>query len=134
MGIAKKIKRYLEKRRLNKRIAQVKYAHLMFNDKFNKPFVDFLNRNFNPKEHLILCKRLFSEFPFPDGENVVEIKSYKGLVFKNGGKVICHSLFDCELVDYLFTHKDVLQQKRTGSYGGGTYIMPRKRKARRDIS
>ena len=119
MGIVKKIKRYLEKRRLNKRIAQVKHVHLMFNDKFNKPFVDFLNRNFDPKEHLILCKRLFSEFPFPDGENVAEIKSYKGLVFNNSGKVICHSLFDCELVDYLFTHKDVLQQKAYWVIWGG---------------
>ena len=46
----------------------------MFNDKFNKPYVDFLNKNFGKNEHLILCKKWFSEHPFPLGENVIEIK------------------------------------------------------------
>lgn len=115
----KKIKNKLKQIYINKKIANVKYVHLMFNDKFNKSFVDFLNRNFEKNEHLVLCKRYFKEFAFPDGKNVIEIKSLKGLDFSKVGKVICHSLFDEELVDYLYKKQDILKQKTYWCIWGG---------------
>lgn len=63
----------IDRHRIQKRINAARYVHLMFNDKFNKPFVGFLNRHFDPSEHLVLCKRWFSEHPFPTGPNVVEV-------------------------------------------------------------
>lgn len=102
----------------------------MFNDKFNKPFVDFLNENFDKSEHLILCKRLL-EFPFPQGENVIEIKSLKNLDFtdKNVQKIICHSLFDEELIDYLYDNKNILYEKAYwGIWGGDLYNAKRDEK------
>lgn len=99
----------------------------MFNDKFNKPFVDFLNKNFDTKEHLILCKRFFKEFPFPVGENVIEIQSLKNLNFNNNNicKIICHSLFDNELVEYLYSNKNILQNKAYWAiWGGDLYDAP----------
>ena len=42
-----KIRDSIKLLKLNNKIKNAKYIHLMFNDKFNKPFVDFLNRNFD---------------------------------------------------------------------------------------
>ena len=129
MGIIKKIKNYLYNKFLNKRISQYKYVHLMFNDKFNKPFVDFLNRNFDKNEHIVLCKRWFKEHPFPEGENVIEINNLKGLDFNCNEKLICHSLFDLELVDYLYNHQSILKEKAYWvMWGGDLYNAPRDEK------
>lgn len=106
-----------------------KYVHIMFNDKFNKPFVDFLNKNFDKNEHLILCKRWFNDIDFPVGENVREIKTLTGINFDNAEKIICHSLFDNELVDYLYNHKDILKNKAYWViWGGDLYEAPRDEK------
>ena len=129
-NIVRKIKEKLQIFKINSRIKSYKYIHLMFNDKFNKPFVDFLNENFDKSEHLILCKRLL-EFPFPQGENVIEIKSLKNLDFtdKNVQKIICHSLFDEELIDYLYDNKNILHEKAYwGIWGGDLYNAKRDEK------
>ena len=103
---------------VNAKIKKAKYVHLMFNDKFNKPFVDFLNRNFNQKEHLILCKN-FYDFPFPEGKNVIELKYLARLKFDKVQKLICHSLFDNEVVEYLYKHPDILKNKAYWVMWGG---------------
>ena len=63
--IIKSIKNKYKHWRIQQRIDHAKYVHLMFNDKFNKPFVDFLNKHFDHQEHLILCKRWFDNHAFP---------------------------------------------------------------------
>lgn len=125
------ITKYKEKRKangINKIIKRYKFIHIMFNDKFNKPFVDFLNRNFDTKEHLILCKR-WHKYPFPRAENVIEIQTLKNLNFSNAEKIFCHSLFDSELVDYLYNHQDILKEKSYWQvWGGDLYEAPRDEK------
>ena len=129
MGLMKKIKQKIKLFSCQRKIDSYKYVHIMFNDKFNKPFVDFLNTNFNPKEHLVLCKRWFSEHPFPIGDNVMEIQSLNCFNFNQADKVICHSLFDNELVDYLYSHQDILKQKAYWTiWGGDLYEAPRDEK------
>ena len=121
LSLSKKIKRYKQ----NKNIKKYKFVHIMVNNKFNKPFVDFLNRNFDTKEHLVLCKRWY-EYPFPQGKNVIEINSLKHLNFQSAEKIFCHSLFDGELVDYLYTHQDILKEKAYWQiWGGDLYNAPR---------
>ena len=119
MKVVKRIKNYFRNIRINKLILKYKFVHIMFNDKFNKPFVDFLNNHFNSTEHLVLCKRFFSETPFPQGDNVIEISSLKGLRFETNQKLICHSLFDAELVDYLYKHPNILTEKAYWAIWGG---------------
>ncbi len=101
---------------------QVKYVHLMVNNKFNKPFVDFLNKNFNSHEHIVLCKRCF-DFPFPEGDNVIEVEEnfydYVDFRASHFEKIICHSLFDEELVDYFYENQDVLKEKAYWQIWGG---------------
>ena len=127
-AIYRRIKLEILANRNNRIIKKYRYVHLMFNDKFNKPFVDFLNRNFDVKEHLVLCKK-FHHFPFPEGENVIEIKSLLGFDFSKAEKLICHSLFDGELVDYLYNHQDILTKKAYWQiWGGDLYEAPRDEK------
>lgn len=120
--------------KVNKELKKYKYIHLMYNDKFNKPFVDFLNRNFDEKEHLILCKRWINNediAPFPVGNNVIEIFSLFGLNLEaeNIEKIICHSLFDKEIVNYLYKHDDILKQKAYWLiWGGDLYNAPNTKK------
>ena len=110
-------------------ISEYKYIHIMFNDKFNKPFVDFLNKNFNPKEQLVLCKRWYNQFPFPEGDNVIEIKTFTGLKFNKNQKIICHSLFDGELVRFLYNHKQLLKEQAFWViWGGDLYNAKRDKK------
>ena len=110
--------------KVNREIKKYKYIHLMYNDKFNKPFVDFLNKNFDTKEHLVLCKQWIKDekvAPFPVGENVVKIHSLFGLNLesKNIEKIIIHSLFDKEVVIYLKNHPDILKNKAYWVIWGG---------------
>ena len=124
-----KIRDSIKLLKLNNKIKNAKYIHLMFNDKFNKPFVDFLNRNFDNNEHIVLCKRWCEEHPFPEGKNVIEIKTLRGLDFTKANKIICHSLFDLELVDYLYSHQDILKNKAYWvMWGGDLYEAPRDEK------
>lgn len=100
-----------------------KYVHIMNNDKFNKPFVDFLNSYFNPKEHLVLCIREFDNFPFPEGDNVVEINSLKevNLYHDNIQKIVFHSLIG-GTVKYLYANPNILKEKAYwGIWGADLY-------------
>jgi len=129
MKVLIKIIKFILNYGINKKIKKYKYIHLMFNDKFNKPFVDFLNKNFEYKEHLVLCKKWFQEFPFPTGKNVFKIRSFVGLDFSKCEKIICHSLFDKELVDYLYEHQNILKEKAYWTvFGGDLYNAPRDKK------
>lgn len=98
----------------------------MFNDKFNKAVVDFLNKHFNPQDHLFLCKRFFKEFPFPTGANVMEIQSLYQINWNelHAEKIICHSLFDNEVIDFLFAHKEYLKKAAWIIWGGDFYNYP----------
>lgn len=110
-------------------VKQYRFIHIMFNDKFGKAWVDFVNKNFDTEEHLFLCKRWFDEFPFPQGKNVIEIKSLQGLDLSNAEKIFCHSFFDGELVEYLYAHQDILKQKAYWIiWGGDLYEAPRDEK------
>ncbi len=131
MKLLRKIKQKINNVKLSYRIKKdnVKFIHLMFNDKFNKPFVDFLNSNFNSKEHLILCKKFFNQHPFPIGKNVIKIKRFEDIDLNKCEKIICHSLFDNELVEYLYNNKDILRKKAYWAiWGGDLYNAPRDEK------
>lgn len=125
MGL-KRLKHRVKTFFLNRRLTQYKYVHLMFNDKFTAPMVEFFNKTFNPSEHIFLVKHFYQEFPMPRGENVVVVKSYKGCSFKKNQKVFCHSLFDYEVVKYLYAHPDILKEKAYWViWGGDLYNAPR---------
>ena len=120
--------------RINRDIKKYKYVHVMKNDKFNKSFVDFLNKNFDSTEHMILCYRACKNKPptlFPKGGNVYEyvyFKDIKGLLDDNIDKIIFHSLFMPGVVDRLYREPELLKKSYWVIWGGDLYNAPRDEK------
>lgn len=92
-------------------------VHLMMNDKFIKPVVDFINENFPDEKNVFLCKRWF-DYVFPDSENTVEIKTFFRIKLKNAKRIICHSLFDEEIVNRFYREKSLLKKSYWIIWGG----------------
>lgn len=124
----KKIKEYSAQKRIDK--AEV--VHIMFNDKFNKPFVDFLNRNFDSSKHLILCKKVSDckVRPFPRGRNVIKIRDVRNIDLSSEKikKIICHSLFMPDLVEKLYNEPKLLEKSYWVMWGGDLYEADRDEK------
>ena len=121
--------------RINRDIKNYKYIHVMHNDKFDIPFVDFLNKNFNPQEHMILC---YNTYPrkirkfFPHGKNVYEyvyFKDINGFLEPNIDKIIFHSLFMPGAVDRLYREPELLKKSYWVMWGGDLYNAPRDEKS-----
>ncbi len=130
----RKVLAILTRSAIQKRVddPRIEIVHVMFNDKFNKPYVDFLNRNFDTKKHLVLCLRVNDSVatPFPVGDNVVEIYDIRkiDLSAPHIKKIICHSLFDSMLVDKLHDEPDLLKKSCWIMWGGDLYDAPRDEK------
>ena len=119
-------------KKINKDIGKYKYVHVMHNDKFNKSFVDFLNKNFDNNEHMILCQKLFPDEPpraFPKGNNVYEWATLDNINFntKNIKKIIFHELRP-DYVDFLYQNKELLSKSFWTVWGGDLYWPPRDEK------
>ena len=114
--------------KINRLLKNDKIIHLMFNDKFIKPYVDFLNDFFDSKKNIVLCKRWFSDYPFPTGSNVFEINSYEYIKLNISKKIICHSLFDNEIIDIFYRNKKLLNKASWIIWGGDLYDAKRDEK------
>ena len=73
----------------NSLIKESTTVHLMMNDKFIKPIVDFLNNNFSSEKNIFLCKRWF-DYDFPEAKNVIEVKTFAFINLTKCRKIICH--------------------------------------------
>lgn len=124
----KKIKDYSAQKRIDK----AEIVHIMFNDKFNKLFVDFLNKNFDNSKHLILCKKVSDceICTFPRGRNVIKIGDIRNidLSSKKIKKIICHSLFMPDLVEKLYNEPKLLKKSYWVMWGGDLYEADRDEK------
>ena len=120
-------------RRINKEINSETVVHLMFNDKFLKPYVDFLNRHFYFQKHMILCKRWFDKYPFPEGRNVFEINSFDYIDLNCSKKIICHSVFDHEVIDKFYQKKELLDKTCCVVWGGDFTARPKEERQQKDL-
>lgn len=111
--------------------------HFIHDEKFTKPFVDFVNEYFNDGNNIVICqcsdiKR--PKFPLPEGNNVFYVKRYfhkMGLsrlflrrVLNNAGKLIFHSLFCGSVSPYLYSHRKLLGKSYWMIWGGDLYNAP----------
>ncbi len=117
------------KAKLFKKHLHAPCVHICHNDKFIAPFVDFLNRNFPASEHLIVCTRSSPEFPFPQGDNVIEVSSLSeiSIDLARTDKIIFHSLFNGK-VKFLNKNKHYLKKSHWVIWGGDLYSAKRDRK------
>lgn len=113
---------------INIEMKKYKFVHILYNDKFCVPFVDFMNRNYAIEDHLFLIMKTLTMFPVPVAKNVIIFNSFDGLDFEYHGikKVIMHSLFLPGCFRYWFSHQSVQIEKAYWMiYGGDLYEAPR---------
>ncbi len=114
----------------------MKIIHIIHNDKFIKPFINFIEKNFNKDEHLFVFMDGADEkvFPIPEADNILNINNkYPGKkntlklshilnpLFEDADKVILHSLFSDNLIFYLFLHQKYLKKCYWVLWGGDLY-------------
>lgn len=122
-----------------------KYVHIIHNDKFIVPFMEFVAEHFDANEHLYIFAfdDNMVKFPIPEGTNVKDITNrYPGkknlLKFSaavtphiiRAEKVILHGLFSSDLVNYLYTHRWFLK-KCYWVMWGGDYAFPERQPCRK---
>lgn len=113
----------------------------MQNEKFIGPFIEFINEYFNSSEHffIILGGLPESEHAIPQQSNILVLDSKLGRkinllklskilnpYFKEAQKVIIHSLFVANIVDFLFLNQKYLQKSYWVIWGGDLYDYTRK--------
>lgn len=111
---------------VNELIQNYPYVHLMYNDKFCKPVILFLNKSFSVKDHLFIVQKQM-EFEIPVCDNVVIIGTLDDvcLEYSNIKKVICHSLFISGIFKYWMANQSVQREKAYWLiFGGDLYDAP----------
>lgn len=103
---------------INDKLISNTIVHLVFNDKFIKPYVSFINKYFNHEDHVFLCKRWFDKYPFPEDENVFEIETFDYINLRKVKKIICHSAFDNDVINYFYENKELLKKTCCIIWGG----------------
>ncbi len=122
----------------------MKILHIMQNEKFIAPFIQFIEKYFPPEDHLFIILGGLSEadHPIPKYDNVIvldkgltkkinllklskELKPY----FEDAEKVILHSLFVSNIVDVLFLNRKFLQKCHWIIWGGDLYKYARENKS-----
>lgn len=117
----------------NKLLPHAKIVHIMHGEKFDKRFVEFVNRNFNKQEHLFLCsnKSMFTNPEwFPVGENVCALNNLQNvnLALPNIEKIICHSLIRDDLIDKFANEPILLKKSYWDMWGLDLYEAKRDKK------
>ena len=104
--------------------------HIMFLDKFIPPFIDFINQNFPPEEHLfVIYGKAMPELEYhPTSANVISFNSFNNffyiLPYINVAKrIIIHGLFFEEVVN-LFNQmpQEILDKVYWVMWGGDFYF------------
>jgi len=99
--------------------------HIIHNDKFIVPFIDFVAAHFDANEHLyvFIAGREEEMHAIPQADNIINIHNqYTGRknIFKlakvltplmsKAQKVILHGLFSQDLINYLYLHQRFLKK------------------------
>ena len=114
--------------------------HLIPNEKFTEPYIDFVNENFIKSEHLFLILGKGIGVKIKPRNNVIEIeKNYKNIKFiinqmYKSKKIIIHGLFTPHLVILLFFQPWLLKKCYWIVWGGDLYYFKyRKRNIKTNI-
>ena len=124
----------------------MKILHIMQNEKFIPPYIQFIEKYFPPEDHIFIILGGSSEadHPIPAYDNVIvlnrdltkkinlfklskELKPY----FEDAEKVIIHNFFIANIVDLLFINQKFLQKCYWVIWGGDMYRYANKNKSLR---
>ena len=123
-----------------------KYIHIMPNEKFITPYIEFIKNNFNFEEHKFYLINGESEkkFKIPIYKNVYFYKSNKNnnfilimdliklwiMLYKNLNKskyLYFHSLFDKRIILFLFIFRKFLKKSNWVIWGGDLYCYKKRK-------
>ncbi len=110
-------------------IMKSKIVHIMHNDKFNSEYINFINQNFNPNDHLfIFVADVVGElFPIPQLPNVIKLfcrrrRFYRYLLLAyyciQADKIILHGLFVDYIIRFLYINRYLLKKCYWVIWGG----------------
>lgn len=128
-----------------------KYIHIMSNDKFISPYIEFVNKNFNKNQHFFLIIDGVPEkiIPITKSENVLyhkaitsnnkilrrifkifDIRAYFLLnkYCKNYENIYFHGLFDQRFISYIFLFRKYLKKSYWCIWGGDLYCYKARKK------
>jgi 4-alpha-L-fucosyltransferase (fuc4NAc transferase) len=133
----------------------IKYLHIMHNDKFIAPYIDYIDKNFDSNEHLFLIIGGVSQdkITIPSRENIKNImikfktqnKYWKYLIYLiklpyfyiqllnffrkvKAEKIFFHGLFDVRLIPFLYVFKGFLKKSYWIIWGGDLYCYQNRKK------
>ncbi len=127
---------------------KIKYLHIMHNDKFIAPYIEFINENFRSEEHFFLIIDGFSKnkIPWKEWKNTFYcekitlknkiLKMYQIINFfifintfcKNSEKIYFHSLFGRYKILFLFIFRKYLKKSYWIIWGGDLYCYRNRKK------
>lgn len=118
----------------------MKNLHLFQNEKFTEPYIDFINTNFDPKDHLFLIMGEGIKTRIYSRDNVKKIsKNFQSIVLLikemySCKKIILHGLFVPQIVLLLFIQPWLLKKSNWCVWGGDLYWYKyRSRRFRSDV-
>ena len=105
----------------------------MHNDKFNSEYINFINQNFNPNDHLFIfiADAVGDLFPIPQLPNVIKLfcsrrHFYRYLLLAyyciQADKIILHGLFINYIIRFLYINRYLLKKCYWVIWGGDLYI------------
>lgn len=127
---------------------EIKYLHIMHNEKFIVPYIEFINKNFKKDEHLFLIIDGFfkKEILWIEGENILyfEKKIIKNKIIKiwellrkiilmnsfskRSSKIYFHSLFIKDKILFLFIFSKYLKKSNWLIWGRDLYSYQNRKK------
>lgn len=127
---------------------RINFLHIMHNDKFIVPYIEFINKNFKSKEHFFLIIGGFpkSEIPWKKYKNnfyyekiipknkILKIwELLKFFIFlnkfcKNSNKIYFHGLFGKDKILFLFIFRKYLKKSNWIIWGGDLYCYEKRKK------
>ncbi len=109
-------------------IRNVRVLHLMHNDKFGGPFIDFVTKHFNDDRHVFVFYGGYSEdkFPIPRRDNVIVLRDTAQfwilhLLLRRAQKVLLHGLFVAPTIALLRRQGRLLAKCFWIIWGGDLY-------------
>lgn len=117
----------------------MKILHLFPNDKFTESYIEFVNKNFDPNEHLFLIIGKGIGAKITPRENVKELLCFKSMLILlkeiyKCKKILLHGLFSKEIVILLFIQPWLLKKCNWIVWGADLYkYKNRKRNFKNDL-
>lgn len=106
--------------------------HVVHAEKFIAPFINFVNQNFDPSQHLFFVMGNTNKYPVPQNNNVVVVKRnfihkifallWLSILMHRSNKIILHGLFRGRIILLLYIQRRLLKKCYWVIWGKDLYV------------